>query len=217
MAKKNKGIDYAKDVFAKLGVDVEKAVAETLAIPVSLHCWQGDDVGGFEKAAGGADGGIAVTGNYPGKARTPEELRADFEKVLSFLPGATRINLHACYAEPVKGQYADRDAITYDNFRNWVDWANAIGIGIDFNPTFFGHPKAADGFTLSSADKNIRKFWVEHGIACRRIAAYMGKQLGTPCVLNTWALAPCTRMISLAIASPRPVPGTLRQCDLSTL
>ncbi|NLE42702.1 MAG: L-rhamnose isomerase, partial [Lentisphaerae bacterium] len=167
MAKKNKGIDYAKDVFAKLGVDVEKAVAETLAIPVSLHCWQGDDVGGFEKAAGGVDGGLAVTGNYPGKARTPEELRADFEKAMSFLPGTTRINLHACYAEPVKGRYADRDAITYDNFRNWVEWANALGIGIDFNPTFFGHPKAADGCPLTNRRKGIRDFWVEHGRRCR--------------------------------------------------
>lgn len=186
MAKSNKGYEYAKDAFAKLGVDVEKAVAEALAIPVSLHCWQGDDVGGFEKAAGGADGGIAVTGNYPGKARTPEELRADFEKVLSFLPGATRINLHACYAEPVKGQYADRDAITYDNFRNWVDWANAIGIGIDFNPTFFGHPKVADGCPLTNRSKGIRDFWVEHGRRCREIAAKIGAKTKSSVLNNFW-------------------------------
>ncbi|MGI5868792.1 MAG: L-rhamnose isomerase [Kiritimatiellia bacterium] len=187
MAKKmNKGMDYAKDVFGNLGVDVEKAVAEALAIPVSVHCWQGDDVGGFEKGAGGADGGIAVTGNYPGKARTPEELRADFEKVLSFLPGVTRINLHACYAEPVGGRHADRDAITFDNFRNWVDWADGLGIGIDFNPTFFGHPKASDGCPLTNRKKGIRDFWIEHGRRCREIAAKIGAKTKSSVLNNFW-------------------------------
>lgn len=184
--KTDKGWEYAKDVFAKLGVDVQKAVDETMAIPVSLHCWQGDDVGGFEKAAGGADGGIAVTGNYRGKARTPEALRADFEKVMSFVPGVTRINLHACYCEPVKGKYADRDEITFDNFKNWVDWANSIRIGIDFNPTFFGHPKAADGCPLTNRDKGIRDFWVEHGRRCREIAAKIGAKTKSSVLDNFW-------------------------------
>ena len=180
------GWNYAKDVFEQLGVDAQKAIDAALAIPVSLHCWQGDDVGGFEKASGGADGGIAVTGNYLGKARTPEQLRADFEKVLSFVPGVSRINLHACYAEPVAGKYADRDKVTYDNFKNWVDWANGIGIGIDFNPTFFGHPKASDGCPLTNRDKGIRDFWVEHGRRCRDIAATIGAKTKSSVLDNFW-------------------------------
>lgn len=187
MAKKNMGWEYAKDVFAKFGIDAQQAMDEALAIPVSLHCWQGDDVGGFEKAAGGADGGIAVTGNYPGRARTPEELRADFEKVLSFLPGVSRINIHACYCEPVKGKYADRDEITFANFANWVDWANAIDIGIDFNPTFFGHPKASDGCPLTNRDQGIRDFWIEHGRRCREIAAKIGSKTKSSVLNNFWA------------------------------
>ncbi len=186
MVKKTTGWEFAKEIFGGYGIDAQGAIEEALAIPVSLHCWQGDDVGGFEKAAGGADGGIAVTGNFPGRARTPEELRADFEKVLSFVPGATRINLHACYCEPVNGQYADRDEITFANFKNWVDWANAIGIGVDFNPTFFGHPKASDGCPLTNRDPGIRDFWVEHGRRCREIAAKIGSKTHSSVLNNFW-------------------------------
>ncbi len=186
MAKKNLGWDCAKEIFAEYGVDAQAAIDAALAIPIAMHCWQGDDIGGFEKAAGGADGGIAVTGNFPGRARTPEELRADFEKVLSFIPGTSRINLHACYSEPVNGKYADRDEITFANFKNWVDWANAIGIGIDFNPTFFGHPKASDGFALANRDKGIRDFWVEHGCRCREIAAKIGSKTKSSVLNNFW-------------------------------
>lgn len=187
MAKKDTGFEFAKECFAGYGVDVDDAVRAALAIPVSVHCWQGDDVTGFEKASGGADGGIAVTGNHPGRARTPEELRADFEKVLSFLPGKTRINLHACYAEPVNGKYADRDTISFDNFKNWTDWANAQGIGVDFNPTFFGHAKAADGCPLTNRDKGIRDFWVEHGRRCREISAQIGMKTKSSVLDNFWA------------------------------
>lgn len=186
MSETMKGFEYAKAVFESWGIDVERAMAETLAIPVSVHCWQGDDVGGFEKGGGSVDGGLAVTGNYPGKARTADELRADFEKVLSFLPGKTRINIHASYAEPVGGQFVDRDAITYENFVRWVDWANAKQIGIDFNPTFFGHPKAADGLPLTNPSQGIRDFWVEHGRRCREIAATIGEKTGSSVLNNFW-------------------------------
>ncbi len=185
--KMHAGWSYAKAMFARYGVDAQAAIDGALAIPISVHCWQGDDVAGFEQAAGGADGGIAVTGNYPGRARTPDELRADFEQVLAHLPGATRINLHACYAEPVNGRFADRDAITYSNFKNWVAWANAVGIGIDFNPTFFGHPKAADGCPLTNRDPGIRDFWVEHGRRCREIAAKIGSETKSSVLNNFWA------------------------------
>lgn len=184
--KTNIGWLYAKEVFAKFDVDVQAAIDTALAIPVAVHCWQGDDVGGFEQSAGGADGGIAVTGNYPGRARTPEELRADFEQVLAYLPGATRINLHACYAEPVNGKYVDRDAVTFANFKSWTDWARANGIGVDFNPTFFGHPKAADGCPLTNRDAGIRDFWVEHGRRCREIAAKIGAETKSSVLNNFW-------------------------------
>jgi L-rhamnose isomerase len=153
-------------------------------IAISLHCWQGDDVGGFESAEGLSGGGIMATGAYPGKARTADELRADVKKTLSLIPGKHRLNLHAMYAE-TKGK-VDRHELEPKHFASWVDWAKANGLGMDFNGTYFSHPKAADGFTLSSADEGIRRFWVEHGIACRQIGAYMGKELGTPCVTNTW-------------------------------
>ncbi len=170
--------------YAALDVDTEKAMDRLGRIAISLHCWQGDDVGGFESAEGLSGGGIMATGAYPGKARTADELRADVEKTLSLIPGKHRLNLHAMYAE-TKGK-VDRNELEPKHFASWVQWAKANGLGMDFNGTYFSHPKAADGFTLSSADEGIRKFWVEHGIACRQIGAYMGKELGTPCVTNTW-------------------------------
>ena len=177
--------ELAKKVYADLGVDVEKAMARVNDIAVSLHCWQGDDVKGFENA-GSLDGGIAVTGNYPGVARTPDELRADIEKVLSLVPGKKRLNVHAIYAE-MNGKKVDRNELTVDQFRNWIDFAKANDLGLDFNPTFFSHPMASSGLTLSSPDAAVRKFWIEHGIACRKIAAEFGKELNNTCVTNFWA------------------------------
>jgi len=176
--------ELANERYAALGVDTEKAMDRLGRIAISLHCWQGDDVGGFESAEGLSGGGIMATGAYPGKARTADELRADVEKTLSLIPGKHRLNLHAMYAE-TKGK-VDRNELEPKHFASWVQWAKANGLGMDFNGTYFSHPRAADGFTLSSADEGIRKFWVEHGIACRRIGAYMGKELGSPCVTNTW-------------------------------
>lgn len=178
--------ELAKERYAELGVDVDAALAKLKTIPISLHCWQGDDVGGFETPdAELGGGGIQCTGNYPGKARTADELRDDLDKALSMIPGKHRLNLHACYAETA-GKFVDRNEMTVENFQNWIDWAKDRGMGMDFNPTFFSHPKADDGFTLSSNDEGIRKFWVEHGIACRKISEEMGKQLGTPSVMNIW-------------------------------
>jgi L-rhamnose isomerase len=174
----------ANERYAELGVDTGKAMGRLSRIAISLHCWQGDDVGGFERAEGLSGGGIMATGAYPGKARSADELRADVEKTLSLIPGEHRLNLHAMYAE-TKGR-VERNELEPTHFASWVQWAKANGLGMDFNGTYFSHPKAADGFTLSSADEGVRKFWVEHGIACRRIGAYMGQELGTPCVTNTW-------------------------------
>jgi L-rhamnose isomerase len=186
--KNPKGIEQAyklaNERYAALGVDTEKAMERLGRIAISLHCWQGDDVGGFESAAGLSGGGIMATGAYPGKARTADELRADVEKTLSLIPGKHRLNLHAMYAET--GGKVERNELEPEHFASWVQWAKANGLGMDFNGTYFSHPKAADGFTLSSADEGIRRFWVEHGIACRKIGAYMGQELGTPCVTNTW-------------------------------
>ncbi len=175
----------ARERYAGLGVNVERALAQLRAIPVSLHCWQGDDVGGFENLGNTLGGGIAVTGNHPGKARTPGELRADFEKALSLIPGRHRVNLHAMYGE-FGGKKVDRDEIEVAHFKNWIAWAKANGLGLDFNPTCFAHPKAADGFTLSHRDKGVRKFWIEHCRRSREIGAAMGRALGTPCVTNVW-------------------------------
>ncbi len=177
--------DYAKQIFADLGIDVEKAMTRVSNIAVSLHCWQGDDVRGFENA-GSLDGGIAVTGNYPGAARTPDELRADIVKVLSLVPGKKRLNVHAIYAE-MNGKKVDRNELTVDQFRNWIDFAKANDLALDFNPTFFAHPMASSGLTLSNPDPAIRKFWIEHGIACRKIAAEFGKELNDTCITNFWA------------------------------
>ncbi len=175
----------AKERYAELGVDTDAAMARLVRIPISLHCWQGDDVGGFEVKEEGLDGGgIMATGAYPGKARTADELRADIEKALSLIPGSHRLNLHASYAET--DRRVERNELQPKHFASWIDWAKANGLGMDFNGTFFAHPKAQGGFTLSSADEAIRKFWVEHGIACRKIGAAMGKALGTPCVTNMW-------------------------------
>src|SRR6266568_4591849 len=175
----------AKERYATLGVNVDQALKHLAGIPISLHCWQGDDVGGFEKMGAELGAGLAVTGNYPGKARTPVELRADLEKALSLIPGKHRLNLHACYAE-TEGKRVERNELAPEHFIRWIDWAKENQLGMDFNPTFFSHPKAADGFTLSHGDKAIRSFWIEHGIACRKIGAAIGRALGQPCITNVW-------------------------------
>jgi L-rhamnose isomerase len=174
----------ARERYAALGVDTEAALAKLATVPISMHCWQGDDVGGFESMGSELGGGLAVTGNYPGKARTPAELRADAEKAFSLVPGKHRFNLHAFYVESPAGKKIERDAIQPEHFKSWIDWAKSLGIGMDFNPTCFAHPKAADGLTLSHPDKAIRKFWIDHCKACRRVGAAMGQALGTPTVTN---------------------------------
>lgn len=189
MAKSTRKIDQAyalaHERYAALGVDTAAALQQLARIPVSIHCWQGDDVGGFENPGGTLGDGLAVTGNFPGKARTPEELRADFEKVLSLLPGKHRFNLHASYAE-MGAKKVERDALSADQFRNWIAWAKALGIGLDFNQTYFAHPKVERGWTLTHPDKAIRRFWIEHGIRCREIGAAFGKALGKTCLTNLW-------------------------------
>ncbi|MGN6367725.1 MAG: L-rhamnose isomerase [Phycisphaerae bacterium] len=176
--------EVAKSQFAALGVNTETALAALAEIPISLHCWQGDDVGGFENT-GALGGGLAATGNYPGKARTPDELRADLEKALSLIPGKKRVNLHALYAE-TSGKKVERDNLAPEHFSRWMDWAKAKKIGLDFNPSFFSHPLAADGFTLSSADNGVRQFWIRHGIASRKIGEAFGKALNQTCITNVW-------------------------------
>lgn len=176
---------HAKEIYAAYGVDTDAAIERLRAIPVSLHCWQGDDVSGFEQLDAMSGGGIQATGNYPGKATTPEQLRQDAETALGLIPGTHRFNIHAMYAE-TGGKKVDRDALAPEHFQNWIDWAKALGLGIDFNPTCFGHPRADDGFTLSHYDPGIRRFWIEHCIASRKIGEYIGRALGTPCVTNLW-------------------------------
>jgi L-rhamnose isomerase len=175
----------AQERYAQLGVDTGEAMRQLRRVHVSIHCWQGDDVGGFENAGLELGGGLAVTGNYPGKARTADELRADFEKVLSLVPGTHRFNVHASYAE-MSGAKVDRDAISADQFRNWIAWAKSLKIGMDFNQTYFAHPKVDGGLTLTHADKAIRRFWIEHGIRCREIGAAFGEALGKTCLTNLW-------------------------------
>jgi L-rhamnose isomerase len=175
----------AKERYAGLGVDADQALAALARIPLSLHCWQGDDVGGFESTGEALGGGLAATGNYPGKARTAEELRADLDVAFSLIPGTHRLNLHSMYAE-TGGARVDRDRLRPEHFSAWVDWAKANRHGLDFNPSLFSHPKAASGFTLSSYDAGIRRFWIDHCIACREIGASFGQALGTPCVTNIW-------------------------------
>ncbi|HZJ57660.1 MAG TPA: L-rhamnose isomerase [Clostridia bacterium] len=182
----NKGYERAKELYASLGVDTEKVMEDIKKIPISIHCWQGDDVGGFEVEADGVlGGGILATGNYPGKARNAVELRQDLDKAMSLIPGKHRVNLHASYAE-TGGKFVDRDEIAPEHFENWVAWAKEKGIGLDFNPTFFSHRMADSGYTLASKDKEVRDFWIRHAKRCREIGAYMGKALGTPCVNNIW-------------------------------
>ena len=176
---------FAGERYAAVGVDVSHALKTLSQIPISLHCWQGDDVGGFENSGGTLGGGLVATGNHPGKARTPDELRADLEKAYSLIPGKHRLNLHAFYGE-FGGKKVDRDEIEPKHFANWISWAKKNELGLDFNPTCFNHPKAADGFTLSHADKGIREFWIAHCIRSREIGAAMGKALGKTCVTNVW-------------------------------
>lgn len=181
-----KAYEIAKERYAQIGVDTERVLSELDKINISLHCWQTDDVGGFEKpdaVLGG--GGIQATGNFPGKAKTIEQMRADLDKAMALMPGKQRLNLHAIYGE-FGGELVDRDQIEVKHFQGWIDWARVRGIGLDFNCTCFSHPYADDGFTLSSKNEKIRKFWVEHTKRCRAIAAEMGKQLGIPAVHNIW-------------------------------
>ena len=177
--------ELAVDRYAAVGVDVEAALRSLAEISISLHCWQGDDVQGFESAGNALGGGLAVTGNYPGRARTPDELRADLDAAIALIPGRHRVNLHASYGE-FGGRKVDRDAIEPAHFAGWIDWARDRGLGLDFNPTCFAHPHAADGFTLAHADAGIRGFWIEHCRRARRIGAAFGAALGTPCVTNVW-------------------------------
>lgn len=177
--------EAARQRYAELGVDTDAALQRLGTIPVSIHCWQGDDVGGFEGLTDEIGGGLAVTGAYPGKARTPDELRSDFDKALSLIPGTHRLNLHASYAE-AGDQKVERNELRPEHFQGWIDWAKDRGVGLDFNPTYFAHPKADDGLTLSHPDVGIRRFWIEHGIACRKIGAAIGAALGSPCVTNVW-------------------------------
>jgi L-rhamnose isomerase len=179
-----KAYDLAKDTFAEWGVDTEAALAALTRIAISVHCWQGDDVGGFERKSGTSGGGIQATGNHPGRARTPDELRADLDFAFANIPGQHRMNLHACYLDT--SETPDRDQIEYHHFTPWVDWARDRGLGLDFNPTFFGHAKADDNLTLSHPDAGIRNFWIEHGRRSREIAARIGAALGSQCVNNIW-------------------------------
>ena len=175
---------YAKEKFEALGIDTDAVIDRVKNIPIALHCWQGDDVGGFDSDMA-LSGGIQTTGNYPGKAKTPEQLMADMDMAIRNIGGVTKLNLHACYAIFEDGEYADRDALEPRHFARWVAFAKERGMGIDFNPTFFSHPKASE-FTLSSPNEDIRKFWVEHGKCCLRISEYFARETGIPCVMNIW-------------------------------
>ncbi len=177
--------ESAKAMYASLGVDTEKAMETLKDVAIAMHCWQGDDVIGFDHD-GPLTGGIQTTGNYPGKATTPEQLMSDMEKAMSLIPGKKKLNVHACYAIFEKGEFCDRDKLEPKHFKKWVDLAKKYGMGIDFNPTFFSHPKIKDGLSLSSPDKATRDFWIEHGKACIRISEYFAKETGFPCVMNIW-------------------------------
>ncbi len=177
--------EYAKSTYAKYGVDTEKAMETLKNVTVAMHCWQGDDVTGFDSREA-LSGGIQATGNYPGKARTPEELMADMELAFSLIPGKKKINLHACYAIFEEGEAVGRDRIQPKHFRKWVEFAKKHGMGIDFNPTFFSHPMVKDNLTLSSPDEATRTYWIEHGKACLKISEYFARETGVPCVMNIW-------------------------------
>jgi len=181
-----KAMAAARERYAELGVDVDKALEALERVPLSIHCWQGDDVGGFEAVdAGVSGGGIQATGNYPGKARNIIELRQDLDRALSLIPGRHRVNLHAMYGD-FSGERVDRDQIRPEHFRSWVDWAGDLGLGLDFNATCFAHPLADSGFTLSSRDERVRSFWIAHVDRCREVSAWIGDKLGTPCIHNLW-------------------------------
>ena len=175
----------AKETYAKWGIDTEAAIEALKNVPVAVHCWQGDDVKGFDTGEA-LSGGIQTTGNYPGRARTPDELMADIDKAFSLTPGAKKLNLHACYAIFEDGKAVGRDELKPEHFKRWVEFAKARGLGIDFNPTFFSHPMVKDNLTLSSPDEEVRAYWVRHGIACIRIAEYFATETGIPAVLNIW-------------------------------
>lgn len=175
----------AKELYAALGVDTDAAIAQLKEVPVSLHCWQGDDVTGFDHD-GPLTGGIQTTGNYPGKARTPQELMQDMDQALKLMPGKKKLNLHASYAIFEDGEFVNRDRIEPKHFAKWVAFAKERNMGIDFNPTFFSHDRVKDGLTLSSPDKETRKFWIDHGRACIRISEYFARETGIPCVMNIW-------------------------------
>lgn len=177
--------ESAKEIYASYGVDVEVAMKKLAETPVALHCWQGDDVTGFDHD-GPLTGGIQTTGNYPGKARTPEQLMADMDKAMSLMPGKKKLNLHASYAIFAPGEFVDRDKLEPKHFAKWVEFAKERNMGIDFNPTFFSHPKVKDGLTLTSPDPETRKFWIDHGRACIRISQYFAEETGVPCVMNIW-------------------------------
>ncbi len=177
--------EYAKKKYSELGINTDEVIEKLENVIISLHCWQGDDVIGFDHD-GPLTGGIQTTGNYPGKSRTPEELMADMEKAMSLCPGKKKLNIHACYAIFEKDGFVDRDKIEPRHFAPWVVLAKKYGMGIDFNPTFFSHPKVKDGLTLSSPDKETRDFWIEHGKACIRISEYFANETGIPCVMNIW-------------------------------
>lgn len=179
-----RSFNEAKELYAKHGIDVDRALDQLAKIKISIHCWQGDDVRGFLNRDQELRGGISVTGHYPGAARTPDELRADLEKALSLIPGKHKVNLHAIYADT--DEKVDLNALEPKHYARWVDWAKAQGLGLDFNPTCFSHEKSADGFTLSHSDPDIRRFWIDHCKASRRIGAYFGEQLGQTCVTNVW-------------------------------
>jgi L-rhamnose isomerase len=177
--------NLAKERYAQLGVDADLALANLAKVALSIHCWQGDDVAGFEEGAGVLGGGLAATGNYPGKARTATELRSDLDQAYSLIPGTHRLNLHAMYAE-TGGAKVERNQLRPEHFDGWVDWAKSHGHAVDFNPSLFSHPLAASGFTLASYDAGIRQFWIEHCIASRKIAEHFGRSLGTPAITNIW-------------------------------
>lgn len=182
----NHSYAHAKQVYGSFGVDTDDVLKKLENIPVSLHCWQGDDVSGFETGADGiTGGGILATGNYPGKARSGEELRQDLEKALSLIPGKHKVNLHSMYAE-TGGKFVERDSLRTEHFSKWIDWAKGLGIGLDFNPSFFSHKKASTGYTLSSKDAETRSFWIRHAVRCREISVDIGRELGTPCINNIW-------------------------------
>ena len=177
--------EYAKAKYAALGIDTDAAMKALEQVPIAIHCWQGDDVGGFDSKES-LSGGIQTTGNYPGKATTPEQLMADIDRAFSLIPGKKKLNLHACYAIFENGEYANRDELQPRHFAKWVKFAKERDMGIDFNPTFFAHPMVKDNLTLSSPDEKTRSFWVEHGKACLKIAEYFATETGIPCVMNIW-------------------------------